>query len=83
MLFCLTCFVRAEEVQFEEAPKSPRAIPSVTGTQLLRTNKTRKAKKNKSILRKACIIEEPTRKNESVGALRAPITSKLDVVRLD
>ena len=35
-LFCLTCFVRAEEVQFEEAPKSPRAIPSVTGTQLLR-----------------------------------------------
>ena len=38
MLFCLTCFVRAEEVQFEEAPKSPRAIPSsVTGTQLLRT----------------------------------------------
>ena len=40
LLFCLTCFVRAEEVQFEEAPKSPRAIPSVTGTQLLRTNKT-------------------------------------------
>ena len=45
LLFCLTCFVRAEEVQFEEAPKSPRAIPSATGTQLLRTNKTRKAKK--------------------------------------
>ena len=35
------------------------------------------------VLRKACILEEPTRKNESVGALRAPITSKLDVVRLD
>ena len=48
-LFCLTCFVRAEEVQFEEAPKSPRAIPSVTGTQLLRTNKTRKAKKQTTV----------------------------------
>ena len=49
MLFCLTCFVRAEEVQFEEAPKSPRAIPSVTGTQLLRTNKARKAKKQTTV----------------------------------
>ena len=76
LLFCLTCFVRAEELCPGDAWDCPWWFRCFFELHLLRTNKTRKAKKaNNSILRKACIIEEPTRKNESVGALRALITS--------
>jgi len=47
--FILQTIAIDPDLFLDEAPKSPRAIPSVTGTQLLRTNKTRKAKKQTTV----------------------------------